>query len=586
MDKHYKPAMCAIRSWQRAVGGLLPTSLGGLWLAVGLLLLWSPSQGLAAVRIASPPDNAWVTESRLYLAGTVDPSSTQVTLKGVKIEAGQDAIKVDNGAFGAMLSLSGGLNTITVSDGKAQNQVKIFLSPAADGKGALSPPPGFKRFYIHRNSTALDCKECHRLKGGSFDFKRIIPARSNCTTGQCHADKGKAPHVHGPVGAGVCISCHNPHGSFAPMEMARTGPDLCLVCHQAKQEEFKQPVIHPPVKDGCTDCHDPHQSKMRFQLRGDGTAVSSLCFTCHEETIFTKPHRHGPVGAGDCIACHLPHAGTNPKLLIAPQKKGELCFKCHEDRKESFTQKNIHPPVAEDCGKCHDPHSSDHRFQLHQEGTSLCESCHAKTNAGVFKDIATAKVKHKPVAEGRCPDCHNVHSSNYRPLLKNNMEALCLGCHVALGDVIQGSAHRHGPAKTGDCTSCHKVHGSDFAQLMIRYFPPNFYSEYQPDQYDLCFGCHNKDIAKQKFTTTLTNFRDGQYNLHYFHVNMKKGRTCTACHDPHASNQSKHIRYEVPFGSWSYPINFTKRPTGGTCIVGCHAPKTYDRKDPQVQPSR
>ncbi|MDH4322158.1 MAG: cytochrome c3 family protein, partial [Desulfobulbaceae bacterium] len=151
---------------------------------------------------------------------------------------------------------------------------------------------------------------------------------------------------------------------------------------------------------------------------------------------------------------------------------------------------------------------------------------------------------------------------------------------------VAESKHRHGPTKTGDCTSCHKVHGSEFAKLLVRYFPGNFYSEYNPDQYNLCFGCHNKDIAKKKFTTTLTNFRDGEYNLHYFHVNMKKGRTCIACHAPHASNQNKHVRYEVPFGDWSYPINFTIRPTGGTCIVGCHAPKTYDRQNPQITPSR
>jgi predicted CXXCH cytochrome family protein len=64
------------------------------------------------------------------------------------------------------------------------------------------------------------------------------------------------------------------------------------------------------------------------------------------------------------------------------------------------------------------------------------------------------------------------------------------------------------------------------------------------------------------------------------HVNKDKGRTCTACHDPHASNQAKHVRYEVPFGAWSYPINLTTTATGGSCVVGCHAPKKYDRQNP------
>jgi len=538
----------------------------------------------AEISVISPPNNAWITEKNIFLAGKTDKAAKQVQIQGVET-AGSSTVTIEGGAFGAMITLKNGLNTITVSDGQSKKDIKVYHAPAEKGKES-SIPKGFRRFYVHANPTVLDCKECHRLKRESFNFKQVIPARSNCTSGKCHSDKGKAEHVHGPVGAGICISCHSPHGSFMAMQMERSGQKLCLVCHQQKQEELNEPVIHPPVKEGCTDCHDPHQSTMRFQLRGNGKSLSSLCFTCHEETIFSKSHRHGPVGAGDCIACHRPHAGPNKKLLIAPTEKGELCFKCHQDRKDGFNRKHIHPPVAKDCGNCHDPHSSEYRYQLVSDTKTLCKNCHGKRDSGVYKDIASAKTKHPPVDNGRCTDCHNVHSSDYQPLLKNSTEKLCFNCHVDLGDDVAESKHRHGPTKTGDCTSCHKVHGSEFAKLLVRYFPGNFYSEYNPDQYNLCFGCHNKDIAKKKFTTTLTNFRDGEYNLHYFHVNMKKGRTCIACHAPHASNQNKHVRYEVPFGDWSYPINFTIRPTGGTCIVGCHAPKTYDRQNPQVTPSR
>ncbi len=554
------------------------------WLLIGLVLCLSPAlaSAKAGIQTISPPNNAWVTEKKLFLAGKTNKSATQVTIQGVGIN-NKGSIPVKGGAFGAMITLSNGLNTIVVSNGKTKNTTKVFYTPP--DKKNYTIPKGFKRFYLHTNPTVLNCKECHRLKRGAYNFKRVIPAQANCTTGKCHADQGKAPHVHGPVGAGFCISCHSPHGSFKPMQIERSGPELCLVCHQQKEDELKMAVVHPPVKEGCTDCHDPHQSKMRFQLRGNGKTVSSLCFECHEETIFTKAHRHGPVGSGDCIACHRPHAGKYKKLLIAPTAKGELCFKCHQDRKEGFNQKYVHAPVAKDCGNCHDPHSSKYRYQLIKETKTLCESCHRKSTPAIYKDM-DAKVKHPPVAKGHCTDCHAVHSSNYKPLLKNSTEKLCFSCHVDLGDEVAESKHRHGPVKTGDCTSCHQVHGSEFAKLLVRYFPGNFYSAYKPGQYNLCFGCHNKDIAKKKFTTTLTNFRDGKYNLHYFHVNMKKGRTCIACHDPHASNQNKHIRYEVPFGNWSYPINFTKRSTGGTCIVGCHAPKTYDRKNPKITPSR
>ncbi|MDH3392362.1 MAG: hypothetical protein OEL66_00010 [Desulfobulbaceae bacterium] len=557
----------------------LPTILCFIALCVAITV----SQAFAIpLQVVSPANNSWVTEGRIFLAGQTDKDVKQVHIKGVKTDQAKGLIRTEGNGFGTMITLKKGLNSITVSDGKSTHTINVFYTSASEKK---SPPQGFKHFSVHKSQTVLDCKECHRQKRGIFNFKRVLPARANCTTGKCHSDKGNAPHVHGPIGAGFCISCHSPHGSFKPMQMERSGPELCLVCHQQKEEELKMDVVHPPVEDGCVDCHDPHQSKMRFQLRGDGKSVSSLCFNCHEKNIFNKEHRHGPVGAGDCIACHRPHAGKYKKLLIAPTAKGQLCFKCHQDRKDGFNRKYVHAPVAKDCGNCHDPHSSANRFQLIKDTKTLCKSCHSKLTPGIYKDMA-AKVKHPPVAEERCTACHDVHSSNYQPLLKNSTEKLCFSCHIDLGDDVAESKHRHGPVKTGDCTSCHRVHGSEFAKLLVRYFPGNFYSSYKSGQYNLCFGCHNKDIAKKKFTTTLTNFRDGKYNLHYFHVNMKKGRTCIACHDPHASNQNKHIRYEVPFGDWSYPINFTKRPTGGTCIVGCHAPKTYDRQKPQITPSR
>ncbi len=537
--------------------------------------------------IVSPPDGVWVTEKQLYMAGKVQGVTVdKVAIKGVSTKAPKSGLAVTNGAFGTIITLSEGKNKFTVTAGKLKKTVNVYYMPSKAARKGKKAPKGMKRFYVHRNPVVLDCKECHKLRRGKYDFKRIVPARVNCTTGKCHNDMGKAAHVHGPVGAGVCISCHSPHGSYQPLAMERTGQELCLVCHQAKREEFDDSVVHAPVQEGCIECHNPHESPMRFQLRGDGASVSSLCFNCHEPGIFTKEHRHGPVGAGDCIACHRPHAGKYQNLLIASPEKGQVCFQCHQDRKEEFSMKHVHDPVSENCNKCHDPHSSNARFQLHAEGGKLCAQCHKKLSPKVYADIDNAVYKHEPVDQGRCADCHRVHSSNVKPLLKTATENLCFSCHEELADDVAGSKYRHGPVQTGDCMACHKVHGSEFSRLLSRYYPEEFYKEYRPENYALCFGCHNKDIAKKKYTKTLTSFRDGEYNLHFFHVNMKKGRNCVSCHDAHASSQAKHVRYEVPFGAWSYPIALTKSETGGTCVVGCHAPKSYDRKKPKIKPSR
>jgi predicted CXXCH cytochrome family protein len=536
--------------------------------------------------VVSPPDGSFVTENTAFLAGHVTGVKLDsVLITGVAMKEANGKVVVTDNTFGALVTFKKGINTVSISGGGINKQVKVFYTPGDKLAKEFKPPKGFKRFYIHGKADPMTCTECHRKRRGKIDFKRITPARSNCTTGNCHPKMGKDVAVHGPVGAGVCISCHNPHGSSEPLQMARTGQELCLVCHEAKRKEFDQEVVHPPVEEGCVDCHDPHQSPMRFQLKGDGKRVASLCFNCHEEEIFSKKHQHGPVAVGDCIACHFPHASANETLLIAPLKEGKLCFECHEGVKDQLAMKNTHDPVLEDCGTCHDPHSSENRFQLVAPPKKLCESCHLEISPEVYDAINTAKVQHDPVAKGECTKCHMPHGSQVSSLLKGKGINLCGTCHEDLGYDIAESKNLHGPVQTGSCGECHNVHGSDFSRLLVREFPEEFYTSYRQEKYDLCFGCHNKDVATKKSTTKLTNFRDGDYNLHNFHVNRTKGRSCIACHDPHASQQDKHVRYEVPFGSWSYPIELTATKTGGGCVVGCHAPKEYDRVKAVGKPS-
>lgn len=534
------------------------------------------------ILVVSPPDKSLVKWDTLYLAGVVEgPAVNEIVIEGVKVDAKKGIVGVEAGAFGALITLKKGMNEITLSAGSLKTRIKVFYEP--DSKSKKAHPDGFMPFFVHKDPELIDCKECHRLRRGKYNFKKIIPAKASCATAGCHPDFAKEKHVHGPIGAGVCISCHNPHGSYFPLQLPRSGSELCYACHQAKRKEFSSKIVHAPMEGGCLDCHDPHQSQRRFMLKGKEGAVSTLCYTCHEDSIFTKEHRHGPVGVGDCIACHNPHATDYENLLLAPVAKGEVCFTCHQDRKEDFNKKQVHAPVAEDCSLCHDPHSENHRFQLYKSEGEMCASCHQEKNKEVYDDIKKARYPHKPVDEGRCVSCHSAHSSDATPLLKDFPEQLCGSCHEELADHMIESSYKHGPVQTGDCAACHKVHGSEFAKLLIRYFPPEFYSEYEVENYALCFGCHNQDVAKKKYTTKLTNFRDGNYNLHYFHVNMEKGRTCTACHDAHSSSQARHVRLEVPFGNWSYPIELTKTETGATCVVGCHAPKSYDREKAKLE---
>jgi len=423
------------------------------------------------------------------------------------------------------------------------------------------------------------------LVGGYASQSAKAAEKESCVTSKCHSGMGKEKYVHGPVATGECTFCHQPTAShkFKPIKNVSK---LCNDCHD---KTFNAKVVHPPVKEGeCSACHDPHQSSYRFQLRGEG---ADLCFLCHEKDLIRGKFVHGPVAVGGCSICHNPHESDFPKLLMA--SGNDVCFSCHSDKEEAFKgKKHVHAPVEEGCIQCHNPHSGDYQFNLPADGKrDLCFTCHDDKE----KHIKEVKVKHKGLdTERKCLACHDPHVADYANQLIMQPADLCLSCHnreyrdkkgkvrvANMKAILENNKDHHGPIRQKDCSACHNTHGSDNFRMLREYFPELFYAPYQASNYKLCFMCHEKTIAEEKSTTTLTGFRNGDQNLHYVHVNKEvKGRTCRACHDAHATNNPKHIRDAVPFGAWQLPINFEKTKTGGTCQPGCHQLFGYDRQKP------
>lgn len=402
-----------------------------------------------------------------------------------------------------------------------------------------------------------------------------------CQTSECHSEMGTAQFVHGPIGAGQCEVCHSDGRSGHPTRSGSSdfklanggGKELCHSCHQRKDGNK---VVHKPVATGdCVACHDPHQSNTEILLKKETT--SELCFSCHENNT-KKTFVHGPVGAGDCNICHNPH--SSPYKNLTEETGSDLCLLCHIDRKEEFTRKYVHKPITESCTNCHSAHSSEAKFMLFDEGRQLCFKCHKKMK----EHLDNSPVQHGALKKRECPGCHTPHSSDYPRQLRSPTKEICYTCHEEMGQLVANSKYQHGPVKQNDCYACHDPHGSQYTKVLKKPFPPEFYMPYKTENYALCFDCHNKDIALNEFTTKLTDFRNGDRNLHFLHVNKDpKGRSCKACHQVHAGNQPKHIRDKVPFGrNWFLPVNYTKIDTGGRCVVGCHKPKDYDRQNPII----
>jgi predicted CXXCH cytochrome family protein len=395
-------------------------------------------------------------------------------------------------------------------------------------------------------------------------------------TAKCHTDFKKLKTLHEPA-SDDCTTCHEKTGdhAFAAIE---NQAELCVTCHD---EVKKGKKLHPALEDGeCTSCHNPHGGSYYKFLNTE--RVDGVCFECHDQDPMKKKVVHGPIDAGNCTDCHKPHASDFEKLLKV--KKEKLCIQCHDDKDFAGKKMKVHSILEDGCDNCHNPHASDFPFQLSAAPTELCGKCHDD----IIEAAQKKTTKHPPLqTQRKCLNCHNPHASKYENNLLDEQLTLCLGCHnkpiksssgkeYNMYDIITKNPDKHGPIEDNNCTECHDPHGSNFIKILKAAFPPKLYTSFEEDKYAICFTCHDSTLVTEE-TTTDTDFRDGQRNLHFVHVNKKKGRTCRICHELHAGKLPKQIRENVPFGKWAIPIGFKETPSGGGCSPGCHKTVTYDR---------
>jgi predicted CXXCH cytochrome family protein len=398
-------------------------------------------------------------------------------------------------------------------------------------------------------------------------------AQQSCTAAGCHDALLARPYVHAAADGDACDSCHQSTATPHPQKGTKTfaltqqPPALCADCHDAAGTKKH---VHPPLAEGdCTTCHDPHASSEAKLLT---EPLGELCGLCHGD-VAAAPLLHGPVAAGDCTSCHAAHESDAPKLLV--EAGDGVCFDCHSDMEGLAKQKVVHAAVEAGCTSCHQPHGAAHPKLLAEEGGALCFQCHGDVEAAVAK----ATVPHAPLGSAQaCASCHTPHAGEHAKLLPASERDTCLGCHA--GVIDERMTTLHAPIRDGSCTACHAPHGGDNAKLLAGRFPAKPYVAYSEGEYELCFQCHDADLAKFPDTAFATGFRDGERNLHYVHVNAEKGRSCSMCHDLHGSDNPSLIASSVPFGQWRLPLRFTKTETGGGCSPGCHRPYGYDRKSP------
>jgi len=336
-------------------------------------------------------------------------------------------------------------------------------------------------------------------------------------------------------------------------------------------------------EDLCEFCHEVTAEGGIARLV---ESSEPLCLKCHSNDPIKDSFAHGPFAVGACIECHNPHGGNIPGMLrvTGPQ----MCLECHNDMHPSITNADFrHKAALTECTDCHAPHMSEQQFMLTSAVPDLCSDCHEEK----VSEMQTSAVKHSPVTEEpACMNCHDPHAAQESGLLLADGLDICLTCHdepietetqkfIDMKQLLAANPYPHGPIQNRDCSGCHNAHGSQYFSLLTAQYPKSFYVPFFASNYDLCFGCHDVALATEERTTSATDFRDGDRNLHFVHVNKTShGRTCRSCHEPHASENPEHIAVTVQFGNWELPVKYETTEDGGSCAPGCHALQEYNRQ--------
>jgi predicted CXXCH cytochrome family protein len=197
------------------------------------------------LKVLAPPDGAVFTAPSAILIGMGSSGDLEVTLNSRKV----GGIKQSGRAFTGPLDLAEGKNVLLVKSG-VETREMIFER--------RSKNTGSFVYRYHDPVKDGECKACHPQGVG-----RTSPVTEAKLCNTCHEPKTGFKHLHGPLGAGQCSICHDPHGSSYPTFLIMGVRALCVECHAQSRS---QSHIDKSANKQCPECHNPHGSEKQFLL--------------------------------------------------------------------------------------------------------------------------------------------------------------------------------------------------------------------------------------------------------------------------------------------------------------------------------
>jgi predicted CXXCH cytochrome family protein len=338
-----------------------------------------------------------------------------------------------------------------------------------------------------------------------------------------------------------CVKCHGPHGTgnSSMVQDSLGGPGLerdaiCRACHSGNGgsvynvmgsgpgsygPDFSAASVHNfglsvaigghTVDLTCEGCHDPHNTKNarllqdRVVFSGFSTVAvqpvsaavqpqgpitsytggwSNYCAICHtsmKETGGQSPYRRHPVdlspgtfyphttafnmgklpldsGQVSCITCHYTHGSPKPSLLrfkdaVTPENR--MCLQCHENDKFLQGGQGSHGGFVQNqgrCSDCHNMHTKANKKLLNEATESvLCYQCHGGSGLSKYNVWKPYTTLDNPFSLQGTGGTFGAYSE------------LQGGTAHSMHDINEESTQAPGGVTTQHrCGTCHNPHGS------------------------------------------------------------------------------------------------------------------------------
>ena len=244
-----------------------------------------------------------------------------------------------------------------------------------------------------------------------------------------------------------------------------------------------------------------------------------------------------------CSVCHLDcsqispttDAGSIPEFYLTAKEPG-LCLECHSELHPDLqTAHDAQPLEHSRCSGCHDAHASNNAFRL-------------------------PEYSHGPYAARLCSACHPEPEDGEVRLAQETINGLCYACHDDIRMRIEDAKSRHKLLSESDqsCIDCHAPHAAGQEYMLTK------------PVYELCIECHEgkpekasipqpplpeegsgdmpslEEVMRSKRYQDLDADAGQQYidlSQEYVHEPVRK--SCTLCHDVHASEHTAELNAPV-----------------------------------------